>query len=374
MPRIAVNMMVLNAGRVLRRCLLPLKGVVDELVVVDTGSTDDTEDVVRQVASDVGIVRCYCERMDPASDDFITDEASTWEMPVPGPFTGRRVPRDWAAVRNRALDATTADYVVKLDADDEPVSPPENWRKVADFLDLHTNLDLVGAPYEVCDGSGEVEWLSMYDRMWRRVPAGGSPAMRWTVPFHEYLDRKTPQNTVYVPQGLRVRDWRDSPGEGVRVAHRNLKVLLWNWERRGRRGDSSSGDYRSSLVETFTLAHEAVQVFPEFARTLLEYVVRRLPAGDVPLLSDCYYHLARASEQLGDRVGAMAEYELADEVSPHTQALLRLSCLCEGLGERALGEDVRKKVLLRVGGRPGDPRPYNCDLRVVSRLRGGGGA
>jgi hypothetical protein len=387
MPRIAVNMMVLNAGRVLRRCLLPLKGVVDELVVVDTGSTDDTEDVVRQVASDVGIVRCYCERMDPASDDFITDEASTWEMPVPGPFTGRRVPGDWAAVRNRALDATTADYVVKLDADDEPVSPPENWRKAADFLDLHTNLDLVGAPYEVCDGRGEVEWLSMYDRMWRRAPSGGSPSMRWTVPFHEYLNHKTPQNTVYAPQGLRVRDWRDSPGEGVRIEHRNLKVLLWNWERGGRRLDTSSGDiqagrpgelqycdYRSSLVETFTLAHEAVQVFPEFARTLLEYVVRRLPVDDVGMLSDCYYHLARALEQLGDHVGAMAEYEVADETSPHTQALLRLFCLCERLEEVDMCEDVKKKVLLRVGGRPGDPRPYNCDLKVVSRLRGGGGA
>ena len=50
MPRLAVNMMVLNGASVLPRCLLPLKGIIGELVVIDTGSTDNTKQVLEDVA------------------------------------------------------------------------------------------------------------------------------------------------------------------------------------------------------------------------------------------------------------------------------------------------------------------------------------
>jgi glycosyltransferase involved in cell wall biosynthesis len=53
MPRLAVNMMVLNGAKVLRRCLLPLVGVIDELVVIDCGSEDETRQVLEELASEL---------------------------------------------------------------------------------------------------------------------------------------------------------------------------------------------------------------------------------------------------------------------------------------------------------------------------------
>ena len=372
MPRLAVNMMVLNGAAVLRRCLLPFKGVLDELVVVDTGSTDDTLEVLIEIAAEVGATLRLIP-LDPTlgrrpSADFFTDEASTWRHPMPGPFTGRRICNDWARARNLALDATAADYVVKLDADDEPLSPPENWLRTADYLDARPEIDVVSAPYEIYDGHGKLHWLSMYDRMFRRRGA------HWVMPFHEYLRGKGGHNTLYSVQGLRVRDWRDSPGDGVRVAHRNLKVLLWNWENVERKTVSSPDDLRDDLVERFTLAHEAADVLPEFALGLLDQVEARLDPADRAMLSDCRYHKGRAREALGDVHGAVSWYVLACEASASVQALLKLYVLCENSPDLVPGlppgyRDLRAKILAMTGSEPTDPTPFNCDLGLVARVR-----
>lgn len=373
MPKIAVNMMVLNGAAVLRRCLLPLEGIVSEIVVVDTGSSDDTLDVLAKVALKVGAELRYIP-LNPSSDDFFTDEASTWRRcHLPDPFTGRRICKDWAWARNLALDATEADYVIKLDADDEPISSPENWARTAAYLDARPEIRLVSAPYEIYDGRGNLHWLSMYDRMFRRQGA------RWVMPFHEYLHGKDARSTIYASGGLRVRDWRDSPGDGVRVAHRNLKVLLWNWEK-GPRPDqprktiSSDDDLRDDLVERFTLAHEAAEIFPEFALQMLDYVEAILDPSDVAMLSDCCYHRGRAREALGDARWAACWYVAAHEASANVQALLKLYVLCEAHGEIILDlkpeyQDLGAKILAMVGNTPVDPVPFNCDLGLVARVR-----
>jgi len=70
----------------LERCLASVRGVVDELCVLDTGSVDGTLDVARRHGAIVG------ER--PWADDF-------------------------AAARNASLELATGDWVLVLDADEE---------------------------------------------------------------------------------------------------------------------------------------------------------------------------------------------------------------------------------------------------------------
>lgn len=80
----------------LRRCLASVKLYVDELVVVDTGSTDDTVEIAREFGAKVG----YFEWCD-----------------------------NFAAARNYALSLVSFDWVLVLDADEELVVFDEGFRE-----------------------------------------------------------------------------------------------------------------------------------------------------------------------------------------------------------------------------------------------------
>ncbi|MFM7477225.1 MAG: glycosyltransferase family 2 protein, partial [Microcystis aeruginosa] len=86
MPKLSLCMIVKNEAENLRRCLDSVKGVVDEMIVMDTGSTDDT----------IAIAKSY----------------------------GAIVPSyDWRGnfsdARNEALKYVTGDWILVLDADEE---------------------------------------------------------------------------------------------------------------------------------------------------------------------------------------------------------------------------------------------------------------
>jgi glycosyltransferase involved in cell wall biosynthesis len=356
MPRLAVNMLVLNAEKVLDRCLLPLAGVVNELVVVDSGSDDGTRAKLEEIASTLKLDRYYYERLHPCGGDFFTDEAATWNRGLPGPFTGRRVLADWAKARNVALDNTTADYVLKLDADDEILTPAGNLTALLAHLDKNPHVSIAAAPYEVMDGHDNNEWLSMYDRIWRR-----DSAHRWKQPMHEYLGGKTNGNTMFVPGGLVVRDWRDSPGDGIRLRHRNLKVLLHFWENIDPRFHARWA-FHNDLVFRFTLAHEAAEVFPAWSRELLSNIMTRLDPADVGMLSDCHYHKGRSLEAEGRQSDAYNAYREADKTAPHLQALLRAWKI---LTDERPKDSLASDLVARLGPYPS----YNCDLKLVAAVK-----
>jgi tetratricopeptide (TPR) repeat protein len=188
--------------------------------------------------------------------------------------------------------------------------------------------------------------------------------------LHEYLGGKSATNTMYVPSGLVFRDWRDSPGEGVRMEHRNLKVLLHYWENIDPKFGARWAFF-NDLVFRFTLAHEAVEVFPAWSRELLANVMERLEPADVGMRSDCHYHKARSLEAEGRFDDAILAYQEADKTSPHTQALLRAwKRTSQSLGElHEMVSYLGNLILARVGHEAGDATPYNCDLKLLDELR-----
>ena len=103
-PSLAAAMIVRNEARCITRCLESVRPFVDKMVVLDTGSTDQTMELARKAG------------------------ALVYEMPWPGSF---------AEARNRSLELADADWNLIVDADEWIVSGGPNlrsWRQAPDRL------------------------------------------------------------------------------------------------------------------------------------------------------------------------------------------------------------------------------------------------
>ena len=159
-------MIVKDEEEMLPRCLEAVAGVVDELVVVDTGSTDRTVDIARSFGARV--------------------LHHTWDG-------------DFAAARNVALDAATGDWILSLDADEVLVAEDAQrlrdlrgriWRS-AFFL---TEINHVG---DLGDGTASTHTAL---RVWRN-----RPQMRFEGRIHEQIAQHLP---AQLPERLEHTDVR----------------------------------------------------------------------------------------------------------------------------------------------------------------------
>lgn len=103
MITVSVCMIVKNEARVLARCLDSLKGLYDELVIVDTGSSDNTKEIAFRYTENVYDME--------------------WQD-------------DFAYARNTAFSYCTKDYIYSVDADE--MLDEENRQK---FLQLKECMD-----------------------------------------------------------------------------------------------------------------------------------------------------------------------------------------------------------------------------------------
>src|SRR5580704_12293904 len=95
-PTLCLNMIVKNEAKVIARCLESVKPIIDSWVIVDTGSTDGTQALVRSIMGD-----------------------------LPGELHERPW-RDFGYNRTEAIQLARgkADYLFVIDADDLLVVPP----------------------------------------------------------------------------------------------------------------------------------------------------------------------------------------------------------------------------------------------------------
>jgi tetratricopeptide (TPR) repeat protein len=93
---ISLCMIVRNESQNLARCLASVKPYVDEMIVVDTGSEDNTVEIAHQYGANVSHFT-WCD--------------------------------DFAAARNYAVSQATSDWILTLDADEELVVTDSNFRE-----------------------------------------------------------------------------------------------------------------------------------------------------------------------------------------------------------------------------------------------------
>jgi len=114
-PSLSLCMIVKNEAENLERCLETARPHVEEIVIVDTGSTDGTQAIARRYAD-------------------VFDEIA-W-------------PNSFSKARNHSFDLSSGDYNIWLDGD-EHMPDPADWRKVRRAIQSHKvvalNLLLVDA-------------------------------------------------------------------------------------------------------------------------------------------------------------------------------------------------------------------------------------
>ncbi len=114
MVTISLCMIVKNEEACLGTCLKSLQGIVDEMIVVDTGSTDRTKEIAREYGASV-----Y---------DF--------------QWTG-----DFSEARNYSFSLAKCDYIYQADADEE-IDEENRQRFLKLKEDIHElNIDIVQMYY-----------------------------------------------------------------------------------------------------------------------------------------------------------------------------------------------------------------------------------
>ncbi len=149
MSTISLCMIVKNEEETLPRCLDSVGDVADEIIIVDTGSTDRTKEKAAAYTS-----RIF---------DF------KWI-------------NDFSAARNYAFDQAAMDYQMWLDADD--VLPDEEREKLRRLKEtLAPGVDMVTMKYQThFDEKGAPLLVATRERLVRR-----ERHYRWRDPVHEYI-------------------------------------------------------------------------------------------------------------------------------------------------------------------------------------------
>jgi glycosyltransferase involved in cell wall biosynthesis len=178
---LSLAMIVKNEDQVLDRVLLQARTFCDELVIVDTGSTDRTVDLAQSLGATVHHF------------DWIDD---------------------FAAARNAAFAHCTGDWILWLDADD--VVPPASQQALRQLKEsgLSDDWDAVVCNYQIAFAPDGNCLVSMpRERLIRRACGG-----QWEFPIHE---------GHVLPEGAQVLERLD-----IAIEHRKPAVYVERSSRR----------------------------------------------------------------------------------------------------------------------------------------------
>ena len=184
-PALSVAMIVKDEAANLPGCLASITPYADEVVVYDTGSTDETRDIAR--AAGCTVVEGY------------------WDA-------------DFARARNAAAEHCSGDWLIQMDADERLIEFPDAVWDVLDSTKCRRFgvLEMHHAPY------GMPSFVNTHYRMWRRGTAS------WVGWVHETLTRNGERpsfdaDIVMLPIRVRHESYEDSEAM-YRKAKRNVSI------------------------------------------------------------------------------------------------------------------------------------------------------
>lgn len=180
MPTLGLAMIVRNEQKNLPVCLSSIKGLCDEIVIVDTGSTDGTKEIAKAFGAKIF--------------DFAWID-------------------DFAAARNFSFSNVRSDYIFWLDADDEIL--PKDLEKLRQ---VKSRLGSANAYLMVYDYAQDEYGRSIMEFLRHRIVKNGV-GIHWKYPIHECL--QFPPNTSMETTDVVITHRRKGSGH----SDRNLNLL-----------------------------------------------------------------------------------------------------------------------------------------------------
>jgi len=260
--KLSLCMIVKDEEEMLPGCLEPLRGVVDEMIVVDTGSSDRTVEIAESFGAKV----------------------------VHFPWNG-----SFSDARNVSIENATGDWIMYLDADEHLEA--EDAPKLRDLLGRtwREGFNLVETNYTGGEDTGSAT-THLALRLWRR-----RPEYRFEGRIHE---QKTHTMPMFLPERfetttIRVRHYGylNQRIASKEKSQRNIELL----EQEARENPSPFNDY--NLGSEYLALGDPAKARTHFDRAWesLRAVPGMASAGYVPLLVS---RAARARREAGDHAAA----------------------------------------------------------------------
>jgi len=297
--KLSLCMIVKDEEEMLPGCLEPLRGVVDEMIVVDTGSSDRTVEIAESFGAKV----------------------------VHFPWNG-----SFSDARNVSIDNATGDWVMYLDADEHLEA--EDALKLRDLLGRtwREGFNLVETNYTGGEDTGSAT-THLALRLWRR-----RPEYRFEGRIHE---QKTHTMPMFLPERfetttIRVRHYGylNQRIASKEKSQRNIQLL----EQEARENPSPFNDY--NLGSEYLALGDPAKARTHFDRAWesLRSVPGMASAGYVPLLVS---RAARARREAGDHAAAAQAVDEGLAAYPdHTDLVMEAA-----LSAREQGDLVRAREL-----------------------------
>jgi ADP-heptose:LPS heptosyltransferase len=199
-PKVSCGMIVKNEERDLPKCLESIKDVIDNLVIIDTGSTDKTQDVAVAFCVQNEIPLLY--KMYTGSSK--QDSSGDWKLWDFGTARNQFVQEiEHSSMRN-------TDYLLWMDADDNLVTSANARR--AFYL---SNVDVIGMMVSGGDGT---QWV--HHRAWKT-----GQGIEFKGRIHEYPDFGNGMDKTVMVMGDIIIHHDSAPGFGESSNERNLRIL-----------------------------------------------------------------------------------------------------------------------------------------------------
>lgn len=279
--KLSLCMIVKNEEATLEDCLNSVKDVVDEMVILDTGSTDRTVEIAQKFGANVYFFE-WCN--------------------------------DFAVARNQALRVVTGDWVLVLDADEKlkPEVVPVIKQAIQNEQCILINL----IRHEV--GAAQSPY-SMVSRLFRN-----HPEIYFTHPYHAMVDDSVAQLLAKEP------NWQVLELAEVAISHEGYTEQAIASQNKFKRAASAMEAYLSQHPNDPYTCSKLGALYVRSGKIergiqLLEIGLRGVPSWrerkpvEVPVLYELHYHLGIAYSRIGQVSKAKSHYLAAMDmpILPH---------------------------------------------------------